>query len=136
MEFLGRDQIQATQASAAATSKAIFAVKEKNHGKIHRESHGIKQRKYSFFFFFFKATPAAYVSSWPKSQIGATAASLHHSPSNARSEPHLQPVLHVSEARDRTHILMDISLALHPMSSTYSRDEMEAMILRFQNITK
>ena len=40
--------------------------------------------------FFFRATPAAYGSSWVRGQIGAAAASLCHSHSNARSEPHLQ----------------------------------------------
>ena len=39
----------------------------------------------------FRATPAAYGSSQARDQIGATAASLHHSHSNMGSEPHLQP---------------------------------------------
>ena len=37
------------------------------------------------------ALPAPYESSQARGQIGATAASLHHSHSNTRSEPHLQP---------------------------------------------
>ena len=44
-----------------------------------------------FTFFFFSATSVAYGSSQARGQIGATAASLHHSRSNARSQPHLQP---------------------------------------------
>ena len=40
--------------------------------------------------FFFRATPMAYEDSQARVLIGATAASLHHSHSNARSKPHLQ----------------------------------------------
>ena len=39
----------------------------------------------------FRAAPVAYGSSWARGQIGAAAASLHHSHSNTRSEPCLQP---------------------------------------------
>ena len=44
-----------------------------------------------FFFCLFRATSAAYGGSQARGIIGATAAGLHHSHSNARSEPHLQP---------------------------------------------
>ena len=44
-----------------------------------------------FFFLLFRAVPTAYENSQASGQIGMTAASLHHSPSNAGSEPHLQP---------------------------------------------
>ena len=62
---------------------------------------------------FFMATPAAYGRSWARSQIRATATSLHR---NTASESHLQPTPQLwqhqilnplSEARDRTHTLMD-----------------------------
>ena len=50
---------------------------------------------YFYFFgllsFFFRAIPVAYGGSQAKGQIGATAASLHHSHSNARSKPRLWP---------------------------------------------
>ena len=49
---------------------------------------------FCFFFFFFcpfRAAPVAYEGSQARGQIGAIAASLHHSPSNARSELNLQP---------------------------------------------
>ena len=39
----------------------------------------------------FRAIPAAYGSSWARGRIGGVAVGLHHSHSNARSEPHLQP---------------------------------------------
>ena len=45
-----------------------------------------------FFFFFFRAAPASYGGSQARGQIRATAAGLRQSRSNARSEPHLQPV--------------------------------------------
>ena len=44
-----------------------------------------------FFFCLFRATPMAYRGSQAKSQIRTVAAGLHHSHSNARSEPCLQP---------------------------------------------
>ena len=57
------------------------------------------------FFFLFRATGAAYVSSQARGRIGATAASLHHSHSNTRSEPCLQTMpqlmaTQVTEDRD------------------------------------
>ena len=45
---------------------------------------------YTFFFLvFFRAAHVAYGGSQTRDQIGAAAASLHHSYSNARSKPHL-----------------------------------------------
>ena len=46
---------------------------------------------YFAFFFFFRAAPTVYRSSQARGRIRAVAASLHHSHSNARSKPHLQP---------------------------------------------
>ena len=45
-----------------------------------------------FFWFFFRVSPKAYGDSQTKGLIGATAAGLHHSHSNARSKSHLQPI--------------------------------------------
>ena len=45
-----------------------------------------------FFLFFFRATAAAYESSQARCWIGASAAGLHQSHSNARSQLHLQPI--------------------------------------------
>ena len=45
----------------------------------------------SFFFFFFRVTPTAYRGSQGRDLIGAVAASLRHSHSNAGSELSLQP---------------------------------------------
>ena len=79
----------------------------------------------NFMFFFgfvllFRVAPAACGSSQARGRIRATAAGLHHGHSNARSEPHHICNVHhssrqrwifnpLSEARDRTHILMDPS---------------------------
>ena len=69
-------------------------------------------------FLLFMATPSAYGSSQARDLIGGTAASLYHSHSNAGSGPICNPhhsslqcqILNLlSEARDRTHILMDTS---------------------------
>ena len=66
-------------------------------------------RLFQLFFFLFLATLAAYGRSWARGRIGAVAAGLCHSHSNARTEPHLQPtpqlvampILNLlSEARD------------------------------------
>jgi len=40
---------------------------------------------------FFRATPAAYGGSQARGLIGAAATGLHHSHSNAGSEPRLRP---------------------------------------------
>ena len=44
----------------------------------------------SLIFWLFRATPEAYGDSQARGLIGATAAGLQHSHSNARSEPRLQ----------------------------------------------
>ena len=55
-----------------------------------------------FFFFFglFKATPAAQGGSQARGRIGAVAAGLHHSHSNAESEPHLRPTPQLTATPD------------------------------------
>ena len=42
--------------------------------------------------FFLRPAPVAYGASQARGQIRAVSVSLHHSHSNARSEPHLQPI--------------------------------------------
>ena len=55
----------------------------------------------------------AYGGSWARGRIRAAAAGPHHSHSNARSEPRLQPTPQhpipnpLSEARDGSHVLRD-----------------------------
>ena len=61
--------------------------------------------KYILFFCLFRATPVAYGGSQARGQIRAVAASLRH---NSQQRWILNPV---SEARDRTLILMDASRA-------------------------
>ena len=60
-------------------------------------------------------------------RMGDAAASLHHSHSDAASEPCLRPMLQLvatrvlnppSEARDQTHIIMDTSWVLNLLSQT------------------
>ena len=46
-----------------------------------------------YFILFFRAAPVAYGGSQYKVRIGATAAGRHHSHSNTRFEPYLQPIL-------------------------------------------
>ena len=53
------------------------------------------ENKSLFFFFFFclfMAAPEAYGGSQASGLIRAVAAGLHHSHSQARSKPHLQPI--------------------------------------------
>ena len=45
----------------------------------------------SFYFLLFRAAPAAYGGSQARGPVGATAAGLCHSHSNAGSEPSIQP---------------------------------------------
>ena len=72
----------------------------------------------SFLFLLFRAVYLAYESSQARSWTGDVAAGLHHSHSNVGSEPCLWPTPQLmqrripnllSEARDRTCILMDTS---------------------------
>ena len=49
----------------------------------------------------FRAAPVAYGGSLATDGIGATATGLHHSHSNARSEPHLRPTPQVTATPDR-----------------------------------
>ena len=72
------------------------------------------------FYCLFWAVPKAYGSSQARGSIGAAASGLHHSRSNARSEPHLWPIPRqcrilnpLSEARDWTHVLVDTSQVYH-----------------------
>ena len=69
--------------------------------------------------------PVAYGISQATGQIIGAAAGLHHSHSNSRSEPPLQPIpqpqqrwiLHsLSEARDQTQVLTDTSQGLLRLS--------------------
>ena len=53
-----------------------------------------------FFLVFSRAAPMAYGGSQARGLIGAAAASLHHSHSNARSEPRLQPTPQLTATRD------------------------------------
>ena len=55
------------------------------------------QSNYLIIFFFFafllfRAAPMAHEGSQARGPVGAIAASLHHSHSNAGSESHLQPI--------------------------------------------
>ena len=70
-----------------------------------------------FLFCIFRAAPMAFGASHARGQIGAIAADLHHSHSNARSEPHLCPQVYhssrqhgvlkpLNKTRDRTCILI------------------------------
>ena len=56
---------------------AVLQIREKNEGLF-------------WLVFFFRAAPVAYGGSQTRGRIGAIAASLRHSHSNGRSEPHLQ----------------------------------------------
>ena len=57
-------------------------------------------KHFFFFFFLFRAAPTAHGSSQAGSQIGAAAAGLHHSHSNAGFEPHLRPTLQLKARLD------------------------------------
>ena len=60
-----------------------------------------KQKVYILiFFFFFMAAPKAYGGSQAKDWIGAVAAGLRHSHSNASSEPRLRYTPQLTETLD------------------------------------
>ena len=70
------------------------------------------------FFFLLRATPATYGSSWAGGRIGDTAVGLHHSHISSlhRSLQQRWILNPMNEARDGTHILMDTSQVLNPLS--------------------
>ena len=53
-----------------------------------------------FFFCLFRVAPMAYGGSQARHQIGAVATGPHHSQSNARSKPHLQPTPQLTATLD------------------------------------
>ena len=55
---------------------------------------------YLFIYLFFRAAPTAYGDSQARGRTGAAAADLHHSHSNAGSELHLRPRLHLMATLD------------------------------------
>ena len=55
---------------------------------------------FCFAFCLFRATPVARGSSQARGQVGAAAAVLHHSHSNAGSEPRLQPIPQLTPTLD------------------------------------
>ena len=60
-----------------------------NHCIRHQKTN-YNSPKY-FIFFLFRATPTVCGGSQARGLIGSTAAGLHHSHSNIRSKPHMQP---------------------------------------------
>ena len=56
---------------------------------MERHETGEEGGKSIFFLSFFRAAPSAYGGSQARGQIGAVAAGLHHSHSNAGSELHV-----------------------------------------------
>ena len=66
------------------------------------------------FFCLFRAAPAAYGGSQAKGQIGATAAGLHHSHSNAGSEQCLQPTPQLTAMPDPQPTERGQGLSLYP----------------------
>ena len=68
------------------------------------DSH-VVNAKFLFFFFnfyvlLFRTAPMAYGVSQDRGLIGATAAGLHHSRSNAGSKPRLRPTPQLTETPD------------------------------------
>ena len=58
---------------------------------MHKEGRVETYREAGRIPFCFRAAPAAYEGSQAREPIGAAAASLHHSHSNARSQLHMRP---------------------------------------------
>ena len=67
-----------------------------------------------FFFCLFRAAPAAFGGSQPRGRMGATAAPLHHSHSNSRSEPQLRPTPQLTAMLDPEPTEQDQGSNLYP----------------------
>ena len=68
-------------------------------------------------FYLLRAAPAAYGGSQARSQMGATAAGLHHSHSHPRSEPHLRPTPQLTATLDPSPTERGHGLNLQPHGS-------------------
>ena len=106
------------------------------------EAHGC-----AFIVFVFRAEPVAYGSSQAGGRIEAVASSLCHSHSNIESKPHLylhhssqqgQILNPLSEARDRTHILVHTSRAHYHWATkgTGSSFKQQQRISAFQTLVE
>ena len=69
---------------------------------------------YFFAFCLLRAAPATYGGSQAGGLIGVVAASLHHSHSNAGSEPYLRPTPELMAMPDPRPIERGLGLNLHP----------------------
>ena len=76
-------------------------------------------KKAFLFFSLFFSTPAAYGSSQARDAVGAAAASLHHSHSNAGSKPHLQFTPQLMATPDPQPTLRGWRLDLHLQDSCW-----------------
>ena len=80
------------------------SVLQVTYNQFDQDNYNLSQL-FLFFFFFFVfcllgAAPTAHGSSQARGCIGAVAAGLHHSHSNAGSEPHLRPAPQLKEMLD------------------------------------
>ena len=78
--------------SRKLTEHCKLAIMEKIKIIIKKNSSQ-KNKVLSFYFLLFRDAPVAYGGSQARGRIGATAAGLHYSCSNTRSEPHLRAML-------------------------------------------
>ena len=89
----------------------LFCVSAQKHCALGAFGHLVKPRdplsKYCPFFIFiylvFRAVPMAHGGSQARGQIGAIAASLHHSHSNLGSKPCLRPTPQLGNTGSLTH---------------------------------
>ena len=75
-------------------------MEQKNERLELRGGNLVGLRYTSFSFLLFRAAPAAYGGSQAGGRIRAVAASLRHSHSNARSQPHLRPTPQLTAVLD------------------------------------
>ena len=74
---------------ALGLRQGLLVSSEDPEGRLRQEYVGSRIPASILFFFFFRSTLAAYGTFQTRGRIGAAAASLRHSHSNSRSEPHL-----------------------------------------------
>ena len=99
--------------------------------KLHNEHTGtcrcilFMNRRYVFFLCFvlfclFRAAPVACGGSQARGRIGAVAAGLYHSPSNAGSEPHLWPTSQLMGMPDTQQIGIEPASSWMPVRFVYA----------------
>jgi len=95
-----KDENMLTKAFASGSPDSYFFKKKKKNPHFYLQLVHFFFNLFIIFFCLFRALPMVYGGSQTRGLIGATAAGLHQSHSNARSNPHLWPTPQLTATPD------------------------------------